>query len=111
MHEIVRRTFSPRGRVLILAVVLSVVTIFAYRPAWHGGFLWDDDAYIINHELLTALVPMDPTAMVARRLSSPDKPINCREAQTPLCCVPWQRPTQRIANLKKRLERPGLQCN
>jgi protein O-mannosyl-transferase len=54
MHEIVRRTFSPRGRVLILAVVLSVVTIFAYRPAWHGGFLWDDDAYIINNELLTA---------------------------------------------------------
>src|SRR5215831_13187130 len=54
MHEIVRRTFSPRGRVLILAVVLSVGTIFAYRPAWHGGFLWDDDAYIINNELLTA---------------------------------------------------------
>src|SRR5215475_6455821 len=54
MHEIVRRTFSPRGRVLILAVVLSVVTIFAYRPAWHGGFLWDDDDYIIKNELLTA---------------------------------------------------------
>jgi protein O-mannosyl-transferase len=39
---------------LIFAVVLAVVTIFAYRPAWHGGFLWDDDAYIINNELLTA---------------------------------------------------------
>ena len=30
------------------------MTIFAYRPAWHGGFLWDDDYYIINNELLTA---------------------------------------------------------
>src|SRR5213595_285449 len=54
MHEIARRIFSPRGRALILAVVLAAVTIFAYRPAWHAGFLWDDDAYIINNELLTA---------------------------------------------------------
>ena len=54
MHEIARRIFAPRGRALIFAVVLAAVTIFAYRPAWHGGFLWDDDAYIINNELLTA---------------------------------------------------------
>lgn len=54
MHEIARRIFSHRGRVLIFAVVLAAVTILAYRPAWHGGFLWDDDAYIINNELLTA---------------------------------------------------------
>jgi tetratricopeptide (TPR) repeat protein len=54
MHETTRRIFSPRGRALIFAVVLSAVTIFAYRPAWHGGFLWDDDAYIINNQLLTA---------------------------------------------------------
>ncbi len=54
MHEIARRIFSPRGRALIFAVVLAAVTIFAYRPAWHAGFLWDDDAYIINNELLTA---------------------------------------------------------
>src|SRR5512132_644833 len=54
MHEIATRIFSPRGRALIFAVVLAAVTIFAYRPAWHGGFLWDDDAYIINNELLTA---------------------------------------------------------
>jgi tetratricopeptide (TPR) repeat protein len=55
MHEIAKRIFSPRGRALIFAVVLAAVTIFAYRPAWHGGFLWDDDAYIINNELLTTL--------------------------------------------------------
>ena len=54
MHEIAMRIFSPRGRTLIFAVALAAVTIFAYRPAWHGGFLWDDDAYIINNELLTA---------------------------------------------------------
>jgi protein O-mannosyl-transferase len=54
MHEIARRIFSPRGRALIFAVVLAVVTILTYRPAWHGGFLWDDDAYVINNELLTA---------------------------------------------------------
>src|ERR1700757_686668 len=54
MHQMARRTFSPRRRALIFAVVLAGVTTFAYRPAWHGGFLWDDDAYIINNELLTA---------------------------------------------------------
>ena len=54
MHEIARPIFSPRGRALIFAVVLAAVTILAYRPAWHGGFLWDDDAYIINNQLLTA---------------------------------------------------------
>src|SRR2546423_5594231 len=54
MHEIARRIFSPRSRVLIFAVVLTAVTILAYRPAWHGGFLWDDDDYIIKNELLTA---------------------------------------------------------
>src|SRR5512132_1431514 len=54
MHEIARRIFSPRGRAWIFAVVLAAVTIFAYRPTWHGGFLWDDDAYLINNELLTA---------------------------------------------------------
>src|SRR6266545_21077 len=54
MHEIARRIFPPRGRALVFAVVLAAVTILAYRPAWHGGFLWDDDVYITNNELLTA---------------------------------------------------------
>src|SRR5947207_2304282 len=54
MHGNARRIFSSRARALMFAVVLAAVTIFAYRPAWHGGFLWDDDAYIINNELLTA---------------------------------------------------------
>jgi Flp pilus assembly protein TadD len=54
MHHIARGILSPRRRALIFAVVLMAVTIFAYRPAWHGGFLWDDDDYIINNQLLTA---------------------------------------------------------
>jgi protein O-mannosyl-transferase len=53
MHEVARHIFARRGRALIFAVVLATVTILAYRPAWHGGFLWDDDAYIINNKLLT----------------------------------------------------------
>ena len=54
MHEIARRILSSRGRAWIFAVLLATVTILAYRPVWHGGFLWDDDDYIINNELLTA---------------------------------------------------------
>src|SRR6266852_3576192 len=54
MDEIAGRLFSSRRRVFIFALVLAAVTIFAYRPAWNGGFLWDDDVYITNNELLTA---------------------------------------------------------
>ncbi len=54
MQEIAKRIFTARGRALIFGVVLAAVTILAYQHAWHGGFLWDDDAYIINNELLTA---------------------------------------------------------
>jgi tetratricopeptide (TPR) repeat protein len=46
--------FSPRGRALLFGVLLTALTIFAYRPAWNGGFIWDDDVYIVNNELLTA---------------------------------------------------------
>ncbi|PYK12874.1 MAG: hypothetical protein DME65_03160 [Verrucomicrobia bacterium] len=54
MHQIVEPFFSFRRRAFIFALVLTAVTIFAYRPAWSGGFLWDDDVYITNNELLTA---------------------------------------------------------
>src|SRR6201984_968388 len=53
MHEIAGRLFSSR-RACIFALILAAVTIFAYRPAWNGGFLWDDDDYITHNELLTA---------------------------------------------------------
>src|SRR5437764_2748448 len=34
-------------------LVLAVVTMLAYHPAWHGGILWDDDAHIGGPELRT----------------------------------------------------------
>jgi tetratricopeptide (TPR) repeat protein len=52
-----RTTEEPRRarwRGLLFGLILAAVTIFAYRPAWNGGFLWDDDVYITNNELLTA---------------------------------------------------------
>jgi protein O-mannosyl-transferase len=54
MQGVVGRLFSSRGRAFVFALVLAAVTILVYRPAWNGGFLWDDDDYITNNELLTA---------------------------------------------------------
>ena len=54
MGEIAGRLFSSRRRAFLFALVVTAVTIFVYRPAWNGGFLWDDDVYITNNELLTA---------------------------------------------------------
>jgi protein O-mannosyl-transferase len=34
-------------------LLLAVVTMLAYHPAWHGGILWDDDAHIGGPELRT----------------------------------------------------------
>jgi protein O-mannosyl-transferase len=41
-------------RVFLLAVVLAAATVLAYQPAWHAGFIWDDDVYVTNNRLLTA---------------------------------------------------------
>jgi protein O-mannosyl-transferase len=46
--------FSRRSCACIFALVLAAVTILVYGPAWNGGFLWDDDDYVTNNELLTA---------------------------------------------------------
>jgi len=35
-------------------LILVVVTLLTYKPAWNGGFIWDDDEYVANNELLTA---------------------------------------------------------
>src|SRR5947207_3744774 len=43
-----------RNHAWLFALILAAVTIFAYRPAWNGGFVWDDDDYIIKNHLLTA---------------------------------------------------------
>src|SRR5947199_435090 len=54
LRNIPRLLTSKRGRAWFFAVLLAALTIFAYRAAWNGGFLWDDDVYITNNELLTA---------------------------------------------------------
>jgi protein O-mannosyl-transferase len=41
-------------RIWLFIVLLVALVILAYQPAWHGGFLWDDDAYVTNNDLLTA---------------------------------------------------------
>lgn len=38
----------------LFIVLITSATIFAYQPAWNGGFIWDDDYYVTNNELLTA---------------------------------------------------------
>src|SRR5207244_2168482 len=48
------RRFNSGLRQGLFVLALALVTILAYRPAWNGGFLWDDDVYITNNELLTA---------------------------------------------------------
>ncbi len=44
-------TWSKRD--WFFCLILAVVTILAYQPAWHGGLLWDDDAHIGGSELRT----------------------------------------------------------
>src|SRR5438876_725874 len=54
VHATGKLLFSARTRASLCGLLLASVTIFAYRPAWNGGFIWDDDAYVTNNELLTA---------------------------------------------------------
>lgn len=45
---------SARNRACLFGLILVAATIFAYRPAWHGGFIWDDDEYVTKNHLLVA---------------------------------------------------------
>jgi tetratricopeptide (TPR) repeat protein len=40
--------------VWILLPALMLATLAAYRPAWHGGMLWDDDRHITRSDLRSA---------------------------------------------------------
>jgi tetratricopeptide (TPR) repeat protein len=33
---------------------LFVVTLLAYLPVWHAGFIWDDDAFLVDNPLIKA---------------------------------------------------------
>jgi tetratricopeptide (TPR) repeat protein len=54
VQKIAERLLSSRSRAWLFGLLLAAVTIFMYQPAWNGGFIWDDDAYVTNNELLTA---------------------------------------------------------
>jgi protein O-mannosyl-transferase len=45
---------SPRTRACLFGLLLALTTVAVYRPAWHGGFIWDDDDYVTRNHLLTA---------------------------------------------------------
>lgn len=45
---------SQRARICVFGLILALGTIVAYRPAWNGGFIWDDDDYVTKNRLLTA---------------------------------------------------------
>src|ERR1700736_2526458 len=50
-----RRLFAAANfHAYLRAGVLCVLIIAAYHPAWNGGFVWDDDAYVTKNPLLTA---------------------------------------------------------
>ena len=42
------------NRPWLLALVLAVVTFVAYQPAWHAGFIWDDDRLITDNRMVQA---------------------------------------------------------
>jgi hypothetical protein len=41
----------PGARERLLVAALLVVVVFAYQPAWNGGFLWDDAAHLTRADL------------------------------------------------------------
>ena len=38
----------------VKALLLIIPVILAYHPAWHAGFIWEDDDYVTKDALLTA---------------------------------------------------------
>ena len=42
---------SSSNRDWFFCLILAVVTLLAYQPAWHGGLLWDDNFNIVTPEL------------------------------------------------------------
>ena len=38
----------------LLAAAILLVTLLAYQPAWHAGFIWDDDDHLTANPAMTA---------------------------------------------------------
>jgi protein O-mannosyl-transferase len=36
----------------LFALFLAAVTLIAYQPVWHAGFIWDDDSILLNNPLI-----------------------------------------------------------
>ena len=49
-----RPASMPNGRRWWLGLLLFVAVVAAYQPAWHGGFLFEDEMYARDNPLLTA---------------------------------------------------------
>lgn len=47
-------TAAGSGKTLAGAVIIAAVCFLAYKPAIYGDFVWDDDRYVTNNELLAA---------------------------------------------------------
>jgi tetratricopeptide (TPR) repeat protein len=45
---------SSRRHAWLFGLFLAAITLIAYQPAWHAGFIWDDDRYVTENPLLTA---------------------------------------------------------
>ncbi|HEY4417470.1 MAG TPA: O-GlcNAc transferase, partial [Verrucomicrobiae bacterium] len=45
---------KERMRLWLAGAVLILAVFLAYQPAWHAGFIWDDDDYVTHNPLLAA---------------------------------------------------------
>src|ERR1043166_3009425 len=46
---------APAGAIAAAAVLLVALTLAAYLPALHAGFIWDDDSYVTANATLRSL--------------------------------------------------------
>ena len=42
----------PRFPVWLMAALLGLLTMLAYQPVWHAGFIWDDDTFLVDYPLI-----------------------------------------------------------
>ena len=43
---------TPVPKAWVCAFVLVLITLLAYQPVWHAGFVWDDDFYVTENRAL-----------------------------------------------------------
>ena len=61
------RLFSlSRARIWLFAMGLVLAAIFAYRPAWNGGFVWDDEFYVTKKPSADGAGRSAPDLVLAR---------------------------------------------